>query len=78
MVFSAHSNVKLFLSHGGALSTLEAIYHAVPVIGIPFIADQHVNLKKLMHKKLGQKIDFSSLTEDLLYNTITEVLTNPM
>lgn len=36
----AHENVKLFITHGSVPSIQEAIYHAVPMIVIPFYGDQ--------------------------------------
>jgi hypothetical protein len=40
-----HPNVKLFITHGGLLSTTEAAYAAVPVLGIPVFGDQKVNMR---------------------------------
>lgn len=41
----AHPNVKLFVTHGGLLSTIEAIYRAKAVVGIPIFGDQMVRLE---------------------------------
>lgn len=40
----AHHKTKLFFTHGGLLSTQEAIWHGIPMLGMPFVADQHMVL----------------------------------
>lgn len=76
--FIAHPNIKLFITHSGSLSTYEAVYHGVPVVGMPFFADQFVYLKKILIRKIGLGLDHQNLTEDIIYNTVNEVLNNPM
>lgn len=71
-----HPNLKLFITHGGALSTQEAMFHGVPIVGIPFFADQINNIRKMVSRDLGQQILISDLTSDILYDTVTEVLGN--
>lgn len=36
----AHPNVKVFITHGGLMSTQEGVYRGVPFFGIPIYADQ--------------------------------------
>ena len=36
----AHKNVKVFLSHCGQNSMLESIQNHVPILALPFMADQ--------------------------------------
>lgn len=39
-IVTGHENTKLFITHGGLLSTHEAIYNSVPMLGIPVMIDQ--------------------------------------
>lgn len=47
----AHPNVRVFIAHGGLFGSQEAVYHAVPVLGMPFYCDQ-VNLIKIQKEIL--------------------------
>ncbi|CAH1963789.1 unnamed protein product [Acanthoscelides obtectus] len=74
----AHPNTKLFISHGGGLSTIESAYYGVPVLGIPFFGDQFSNLAMMENKGLARMIRYKSLTADLVFKNIREMLDNPM
>lgn len=37
----AHPKTKAFISHCGLLGTQEASWYGIPIVGIPFFADQH-------------------------------------
>lgn len=73
-----HPNVKAFITHGGLLSTSEAIYNGVPMIGIPIFGDQWVNIMKAKHLGFGIPLKFPyNITEDSLTWSINEILYNP-
>merc|ERR1712185_376627 len=36
----SHTNVKCFVTHGGANSVFEGLYHGVPFVVVPFFDDQ--------------------------------------
>jgi len=40
LMCKGHENARLFITHGGLMGVQEAIYHAVPLLGIPFGNDQ--------------------------------------
>lgn len=75
--FIAHPNVKLFITHGGLLSTLETVYHGVPILGIPMFAEQKMNVANSVSLGLGTSLNFRELTEETFLNAINEVLYNP-
>ncbi|KAF2886727.1 hypothetical protein ILUMI_19447 [Ignelater luminosus] len=72
----AHPNIKLFITHGGLLSTTEAVYHGVPVVGIPLYGDQQMNLVNAENNGIGQSLPFTEVTEEKLTNVVQTVLTN--
>ncbi|XP_068083275.1 UDP-glycosyltransferase UGT5-like [Anabrus simplex] len=72
-----HPNVKLFITHSGLLSTQEAIYHGVPVVGMPFLADQFVNIRKSIARGVGEMVDYNTLTKDSFLATVRKVLYTP-
>lgn len=75
--FLAHPNLKLFITHGGMLSSTEALYRGVPIIGIPFYGDQHANTEVFVSKGFGEKILFQDITEEALSDKIKQVLGDP-
>lgn len=51
-VFS-HSKIRGFVTAGGQLSVIEAIYHGVPMICIPFFNEQHQNCQRIANWTTG-------------------------
>ena len=61
-----HPKVKLFITHGGLLSTEEGIYHGKPLLFIPGFGDQFANAARAKDLGLGEKLLWESLTEEAL------------
>ena len=72
-----HPNVKLFVTHGGQNGQLEALYHGVPMVVMPFGTDQWHNGNRVAYKRYGEMIDPRDFTEDELYGAIKTVTNNP-
>lgn len=73
----AHPQVKLFISHGGLLSSTEALYHGKPMLGLPVFFDQHMNVRKAIQSGYALALDFANLSREDFKATILELLENP-
>lgn len=73
----AHPNVKLFITHGGLLSTIESIHHGKPVLGLPFFYDQFLNVERAKRAGFGLGLDHKTMTSSELRHTIERLLTEP-
>ena len=69
-----HSGCRLFISHGGLLSTQEAIYHSVPVLGMPIAADQMLNIKNTERSGAGLSLPWDELTPGLAVEKIRQLI----
>lgn len=74
---AGHSNVRLFITHGGLHSLEEATYNAIPVVGIPFFADQYMNMRLVEQNGIGKMVDHIGLSEDAMLSAINEVMADP-
>ncbi|XP_033875312.3 UDP-glucuronosyltransferase 2A2-like isoform X4 [Acipenser ruthenus] len=67
-----HPKTKAFITHGGTNGIYEAIYHGIPMIGIPLFADQPDNMVHMEVKGAAVVLNFNQMkTQDLvdaLYN----------
>lgn len=55
-------------------STTEAIYHGVPVIGIPIYGDQFMNARRLAKFGMGLELPLKELSGRTMETFISEVL----
>lgn len=72
----AHENVKLFITNGGLLSLMEAVYNEKRVIVIPIFGDQDFNGAQVESNGYGRLLSLQNITEDSIQEAITDVLTN--
>ncbi|XP_020778525.2 UDP-glucuronosyltransferase 1A5-like isoform X2 [Boleophthalmus pectinirostris] len=69
-----HPQTKVFVAHGGTNGVQEAIYHGVPVLGIPLFFDQFDNLLRLQDRGAGTIIRLSELNGDTFEKGLKELL----
>ncbi|XP_013166098.1 PREDICTED: UDP-glucuronosyltransferase 2B9-like [Papilio xuthus] len=72
----AHPKCVLFITHCGLLSTTEAIYFGVPIIGIPVFVDQFINAERAAKKGFGKKVSLSYSLVNELKVALNDILNN--
>uniref|UniRef100_A0A4W3GJ31 Uncharacterized protein n=1 Tax=Callorhinchus milii TaxID=7868 RepID=A0A4W3GJ31_CALMI len=71
-----HPKTVAFVSHGGTNGLYEAIYHGVPVLGIPLIFDQFDNLVRLEARGAARVVDVTHLETPTFLEALSDVLQN--
>ncbi|XP_049324901.1 UDP glucuronosyltransferase 5 family, polypeptide D1 isoform X4 [Astyanax mexicanus] len=69
-----HPKIKAFVAHGGTNGVQEAIYHGVPVLGIPLFFDQFDNLMRIQAKGAAKILELSQLNGHNFEQMILEIL----
>ncbi|XP_048220646.1 UDP-glucuronosyltransferase 2B31-like isoform X2 [Perognathus longimembris pacificus] len=72
-----HPKTKVFITHGGTNGVYEAIYHGVPMVGIPLFADQPDNIARVKAKGAAVRLDFTTFSSKDLLNALKAVIHNP-
>ncbi len=68
---------KGFITHGGTNGLYEAIYHGVPMVGLPLFADQPDNLMHMKTKGAAVVLDINKMQSEDLVDALKTVLNNP-
>ncbi|XP_059808456.1 UDP-glucuronosyltransferase 2C1-like [Hypanus sabinus] len=69
-----HPNTRVFISHGGINGIYEAIYHGVPVIGMPLFSDQFDNVVKLESRGVAKMLNVATMHSTDLLQALNEVI----
>ncbi|NXU99370.1 UD2A1 glucuronosyltransferase, partial [Cettia cetti] len=71
-----HPLTKAFITHGGTNGLYEAIYHGIPMVGIPMFADQHDNIAHMVAKGAAVQVDFNTMKSQDLVDALNTVIYN--
>ena len=77
LLTAGHPKTKAFIAHGGTNGIYEAIYHGIPIVGIPLFADQPENINHMVAKGAAVRVDFSTLSATDLLTALKTVINDP-
>uniref|UniRef100_A0AAQ6IP30 UDP-glucuronosyltransferase n=1 Tax=Anabas testudineus TaxID=64144 RepID=A0AAQ6IP30_ANATE len=72
-----HPKTKVFVAHGGTNGIQEAIYHGVPLVGLPLMFDQHDNFFRMEARGVAKVLDIATVNRDNFLEALREVLYEP-
>lgn len=71
-----HPKTRVFVAHGGTNGVQEAIYHGVPVVGLPLFFDQPDNLSRIRAKGGAVIVDIAMLDRHIFADALMTALHN--
>ncbi len=72
-----HPKTRLFVAHGGTNGLQEAIYHGVPLVGLPLMFDQQDNFFRMKARGVAKVLDIATVNKDNFLEALKEVLYEP-
>ncbi|KAM7158611.1 UDP-glucuronosyltransferase 2B31-like [Molossus nigricans] len=72
-----HPKTKAFITHGGTNGIYEAIYHGIPMVGIPLFADQPDNIARMQIKGAAVRLDLNTISSTGLLNALKTIINDP-
>ncbi|XP_031424635.2 UDP-glucuronosyltransferase 2B13-like, partial [Clupea harengus] len=72
-----HPKIRAFVAHGGTNGVQEAMYHGVPVLGIPLFFDQYDNLFRLKERGAAKLFSIAAINKNTFLQGLQEVLHEP-
>uniref|UniRef100_W5N509 UDP-glucuronosyltransferase n=1 Tax=Lepisosteus oculatus TaxID=7918 RepID=W5N509_LEPOC len=69
-----HPKARLLVTHGGQNSLMQAVFHAVPVLGIPLFGDQFDNMVRAEERGLGRSLSPTELRGALFASTMKSLI----
>lgn len=62
------------MTQGGLQSIEEAIVNEIPMVGMPFIGDQAMNVEKIAKAGIGLAVDPNTVTVEGLTEAVYEII----
>uniref|UniRef100_A0A8C6SM74 Glucuronosyltransferase n=1 Tax=Neogobius melanostomus TaxID=47308 RepID=A0A8C6SM74_9GOBI len=72
-----HPQTKLSVAHGGTNGLQEAIYHGVPLVGLPLMFDQQDNFFRMEVRGVAKVLDISTVNREVFLQALQELLYQP-
>ncbi|XP_008827667.1 UDP-glucuronosyltransferase 2A2 isoform X2 [Nannospalax galili] len=72
-----HPKTRAFITHGGTNGIYEAIYHGIPMVGVPMFADQPDNIAHMKAKGAAVEVNMNTMTSADLLNAVRAVINEP-
>uniref|UniRef100_A0A8D2DVJ1 UDP-glucuronosyltransferase n=1 Tax=Sciurus vulgaris TaxID=55149 RepID=A0A8D2DVJ1_SCIVU len=72
-----HPKTKAFVTHGGTNGIYEAVYHGIPMVGIPMFIDQPDNIAHMKAKGAAVEVNFNTMTSADLLSALRTVIYQP-
>lgn len=77
LFYLGHPNCKLFITHGGVHSTIESIYHGVPMLAVPVFGDQQGNSLRAQYRGVAIQVPYFDLTHEAFGSALYKLLNDP-